>query len=65
MGRAERGERPTTVVVWAVAVLVAVAVAVLTRDVILGVIAGAPCAVIGLGLVRLWNGDPGPGPRHR
>jgi hypothetical protein len=50
--------------VWALGVVVGVIVAVLTSDVILGVIAGAPCVAIGVGLLRLWVGDGTARPRH-
>lgn len=41
----------------AVGVLIGVVVALLTSDVILGVIAGAGFIAIGVGLMRLWYGD--------
>jgi hypothetical protein len=48
--------RTAMTVVWAVAVVIGVVVALATSDVILGIIAGAPCVAIGVGLLRLWNG---------
>ena len=57
MNAANQGPgRKSLAVVWAVGVIVGVVVAVATSDVILGVICGAPCVVIGVGLLRLWTG---------
>ena len=50
--------------VWGIALLIGIVVAVVTSDVILGVIAGAPCVAIGVGLLRLWTGDGRTRPRH-
>jgi hypothetical protein len=41
-----------------------IAVAVLTSDVILGVIAGAGFIAVALQMVRLWAGHPGPPAVH-
>lgn len=61
MTRTVPGPRRTALVaVWAVGVLVGVGGAVLTSDVIVGVIAGAAGVVIGNGLLRLWTGDGSP-----
>jgi hypothetical protein len=45
-------------------VVIGVVVAMLTSDVILGVIAGASFIAITVGLVRLWAGDGTRRPRH-
>jgi len=47
-----------------IGVVVGVVVAILTSDVILGVIAGAPCVAIIVGLQRLWTGGGTTGPHH-
>jgi hypothetical protein len=60
-------QRPSTVVVTtltAIGVVIGVVVAMLTSDVILGVIAGASFIAIAVGLVRLWAGDGTRRPRH-
>ena len=60
-------QRPSTVVVTtltAIGVVIGVVVAMLTSDVILGVIAGASFIAITVGLVRLWAGDGTRRPRH-
>ena len=41
-----------------------IAIAVLTSDVILGVIAGAGFIAVALQMVRLWTGHPGPPAVH-
>ena len=41
-----------------------IAMAVLTSDVILGVIAGAGFIAVALQMVRLWTGHPGPPAVH-
>ena len=43
-----------------VGVALGVAVAVVTSDVILGVIAGAGFIAVTLQMVKLWTGHPGP-----
>ena len=47
-----------------VGMLIGVVVAVLTSEVILGVIAGASFIAISVGLVRLWTGGETRHPRH-
>jgi ABC-2 type transport system permease protein len=47
-----------------IAVALGVAVAVLTSDVILGVIAGAGFFAISVQMVKLWGGHSGPPPAH-
>jgi hypothetical protein len=47
-----------------IGVVIGVSVAVLTRDVILGVIAGASFIAIAVGLVRLWVGSGTRRPSH-
>ena len=47
-----------------VGVALGVAVAVVTSDVILGVIAGAGFIAVALQMVRLWTGHPGPPAVH-
>jgi hypothetical protein len=44
--------------------VIGVVVAILTSDIILGVIAGASFIAIAVGLVRLWVGDGTQDPRH-
>jgi hypothetical protein len=56
--------RGAVAAVWAVAAVIGVVVGLLTSDVILGVIAGAPCVAIGTGLLRLWTGGGTARPRH-
>jgi hypothetical protein len=51
-------------VAWVVGVLIGIVVALATSDVVLGVIAGAPCVFIGVNLVRLWAGETPARPRH-
>lgn len=61
------GEGPAPVVVGTLAgigVAIGVIVAVLTSDVILGVIAGASFIAVTVGLVRLWAGGGSRHPRH-
>jgi hypothetical protein len=59
-------QRPSTVAVTTltgIGVAIGVAVAILTHDVILGVMAGALFIAIAVGLVRLWiGGDTHPRP---
>jgi hypothetical protein len=60
-------QRPSPAVVTTltgIGVVIGVVVAMLTRDVILGVIAGASFIAITVGLVRLWVGDGTRRPRH-
>ena len=60
-------QRPSTVVVTtltAIGVVIGVVVAMLTSDVILGVIAGASFIAVAVGLVRLWVGSGTQRPRH-
>ena len=60
-------QRPSSVVVTTLTVIglvIGVAVAMLTSDVILGVIAGASFIAIAVGLVRLWVGGDTQRPRH-
>ena len=60
-------QRPSTVVVTtltAIGVVIGVVVAMLTSDIILGVIAGASFIAIAVGLVRLWVGGGTQRPRH-
>jgi hypothetical protein len=47
-----------------IGVAIGVVVAVLTSDVILGVIAGAPCVAIIVGMHRLWTGGGTTRPHH-
>jgi hypothetical protein len=47
-----------------IAVALGVTVAVLTSDVILGVIAGAGFFAVAIMMVRLWTGHPGPPVEH-
>ncbi len=47
-----------------VGVALGVAIAVLTSDVILGVIAGAGFIAIATQMVRLWSSHPGPPVSH-
>ena len=56
--------RTAMTAIWSVAVAIGVVVAFATSDVVLGVIAGAPCVVIGVGLLRLWTGEGTGRPRH-
>ena len=61
----DRGpSRTALAAAWAVGVLVGLVVGVLTSDVILGIIAGAPCVVIGVGLLRVWTGGDTSRTRH-
>jgi hypothetical protein len=46
-----------------VGLAIGIAVALLTADVILGVIAGAAFIAIAVGTVRLWTGGGPPSPR--
>ena len=60
-------QRPSPVVVstlTGIGAVIGVSVAVLTRDVILGVIAGASFIAIAVGLVRLWVGSGTRRPSH-
>lgn len=60
-------QRPSPVLVstlTGIGVVIGVVVAVLTSDVILGVIAGASFIAVAVGLVRLWFGSAAPRPRH-
>ena len=56
--------RSALLVAWVVGVLIGIVVALATSDVVLGVIAGAPCVFIGVNLVRLWAGETPARPRH-
>ena len=47
-----------------VGILIGVVVAVLSSDVILGVIAGASFIAVTVGLLRLWTGGETRRPRH-
>ena len=63
----QTGQRPSPAVVTTLTgtgVVIGVVVAMLTSDVILGVIAGASFIAIAVGLVRLWAGDGTRRPRH-
>jgi arginine repressor len=60
-------QRPSPVVVstlTGIGVVIGVVVAVLTSDVILGIIAGASFIAVAVGLVRLWVGGGTRRPRH-
>ncbi len=60
-------QRPSPAVVatlTTIGVVIGLVVAILTSDVILGVIAGASFIAITVGLVRLWAGDGTRHPRH-
>ena len=60
-------QRPASAVVPAltgIGVAIGVVVAILTSDVILGVIAGASFIAVTVGLVRLWAGGGTQRPRH-
>ena len=60
-------QQPSPVVVTALTVIgvaIGVVVAILTSDVILGVIAGAAFIAIAVGLARLWVGDGATRPRR-
>jgi hypothetical protein len=58
------GHRLLITVLTGIAVALGVTVAVLTSDVILGVIAGAGLFAITVQMVRLWGGHSGPPPAH-
>jgi hypothetical protein len=47
-----------------VGVTIGIVVAVLTSDVVLGVIAGSALIAISIGLIRLWTGGGSPRPHH-
>lgn len=65
MTRTEQGASRTAVGGLTVAGLfIGIVVAVLTSDVILGVIAGASFIAVTVGLLRLWTGDGSAGPRR-
>ncbi len=65
MTRMEQRPRPTVVTaLTGIGVVIGVVVAILTSDVILGVIAGVSFIALTLGLVRLWAGDGTRRPRH-
>lgn len=57
--------RLLTTVLTGIAVALGIAVAVLTSDVILGVIAGAGLFAVATMMVRLWTGHSGPPVAHR
>ncbi len=62
------GQKPSPVVVTALSgmgIAIGVVVAMLTADVIQGVMAGALFIAITVGLVRLWVGGGTQRPRHR
>lgn len=61
---AQAPSRAAMAAVWAAAVVIGMVVGLATSDVILGIIAGAPCVAIGVGLLRLWGGESTPRPRH-
>ena len=61
----EQAPRRTTVgALSGVGILIGVLVAVLSSDVILGVIAGASFIAVTVGLLRLWTGEGTRRPRH-
>jgi hypothetical protein len=65
MTRIEHRPSPATVTtLTGIGVVIGMVVAMLTSDVILGVIAGASFIAITVGLVRLWAGDGTRRPRH-
>jgi hypothetical protein len=65
MTRTEQGPRPVVVTtLTGIGVVIGVVVAILTSDVILGVIAGAAFIAIAVGLARLWVGGGTTRPRH-
>lgn len=65
MSKTEQGPSRTAVgIAVVVGVALGIVVAVITRDVILGVIAGAPVIAISVGLLRLWTGSGNPRERH-
>ena len=65
MTQTENRPSPTLVTaLTGVGVAIGVVVAVLTSDVILGVIAGVSFIAITVGLVRLWAGGGARRPRH-
>lgn len=60
-------QRPSPAVVTtltSIGVVIGVVVAMLTSDVILGVIAGASFIAVTVGLLRLWTGDGTRRTRH-
>jgi len=56
--------RAAMAALWAAAIVIGIVVGLATSDAILGIIAGAPCVAIGVGLLRLWGGESTPRPRH-
>jgi hypothetical protein len=65
MTRSEQGPSPIVVgTLTGIGVAIGVIVAVMTSDVILGVIAGASFTAITAGLARLWAGAGTRHPRH-
>jgi hypothetical protein len=63
--RIEQQPRPAAVpALTGIGVAIGVVVAMLTSDVILGVIAGASFIAVAVGLVRLWVGSGTQRPRH-
>lgn len=65
MTRTDQGpSRTAYAVAIGVGVVIGFVVAVMTSDVILGVIAGAPCVAIIVGLQRLWTGGDTTRPHH-
>jgi hypothetical protein len=58
------GHRLLITVLTGIGVALGVTIAVLTRDVILGVIAGAGFFAVATMMVRLWAGHPGPPAAH-
>jgi hypothetical protein len=64
MKTARAPSHQTTAIATAFGILIGVVVAVLTSDVILGVIAGASFIAITAGLWRLWTGGGDPRARH-
>ncbi len=63
-GTEQGPSRTAYAVAISIGVVIGVVVAVLTSDVILGVIAGAPCVAIIVGLQRLWTGGGTTRPHH-
>ena len=65
MNKSDLGPSRTAVaVLMAVGVVLGIVVAVLTSDVILGVIAGASFIAVTVGLLRLWTGSGTARPHH-
>ena len=60
----ENSHRLLITVLTGIGIALGIAVAVLTSDVIIGVIAGAGFMGIATMMVRLWTGHPGPPLAH-